>query len=655
MEKSDSQLKFNSDGSLQIPDSIKRDLSKRPELDIWEDNSFSDETFNLEDDVRGFNLYKDGKRLNPLKFSNEKTQEDVVNEVVSLINKGKKVIFIKGVCGTGKSAIALNIAKELGSASIVVPGRALQKQYYDDYSKQSYVLKNDHKKLKIKVITGRQNHNCLYLRGESADFSELPCKIEIKESNFEKLKEYLKENPKVKNDLELKDIRRMSVAPVCPYWSPIIPSEYDFPFKSDKKRYLGLNGIDFTIHNRKQGCGYYGQFNSYADAEAIIFNSAKYKFETAMNRKPQTKVEIIDECDEFLDTFSNVRKFNLTRLLNTLNNTFVDTADEEYILQKFRKIVSKIFYNPDVKESLGEIFKLEDTETYELFSVFLNNGGWVKSLDEDSYVQFVYEIISEFSSLLKDSFICFSQEERGLNLSVVSTNLAQKFKELLDKSESIVLMSGTIHSEGVLKYVFGLDDFEIIDAEVINQGEVEVIETGLEKDCKYSNFQNGNNSREEYLKALDLAVEKSVKPVLIHVNSFEDLPSENEKSRYFLSNLITKEKLYLLQNNFNSNFEKFKKKEEDVLFTTRCNRGVDFPKDQCNSIIFTKYPNPHVDSLFWKLLKQTHPQQYWTVYKDKARREFLQKIYRGVRSYDDHVYILSPDKRIIDAVKEFLN
>src|SRR3989338_4791309 len=197
MEKKNSQLMFNADGSINLPDSVRKDVAKQKAemLDIWEDGDFNEETYNLNENVSGFNLYKEGKKLPPLKFSNGKTQEDIVNEVKKKVEEGHKVIFIKGVCGTGKSLIALNIAKELGKTSIVVPGKALQKQYHEDYTNKSYVLKNDHKKLKIKVITGRQNHKCLYSLGKSADDYELPCKIEIKESNMEKLKEYLKENP----------------------------------------------------------------------------------------------------------------------------------------------------------------------------------------------------------------------------------------------------------------------------------------------------------------------------------------------------------------------------------------------------------------------------------------------------------------------------
>ena len=66
--------------------------------------------------------------------------------------------------------------------------------------------------------------------------------------------------------------------------------------------------------------------------------------------------------------------------------------------------------------------------------------------------------------------------------------MEKRFKEMVDKNKIIVLMSGTIHSDSVLKNVFGLEDFEIIEAETGHQGSIEIEKTGLEIDCKYSNF-----------------------------------------------------------------------------------------------------------------------------------------------------------------------
>ena len=125
-----------------------------------------------------WSLYEDGRFLPPLKFSNGKTQEDVVNEVLTAIREGHKIIFIKGVCGTGKSAIALNIIKELGRGSIVVPVISLQKQYMDDYTNKLSLFKGgsegkENKQLKIRTIMGRGNFKCAY-GGCPANDKKLP-------------------------------------------------------------------------------------------------------------------------------------------------------------------------------------------------------------------------------------------------------------------------------------------------------------------------------------------------------------------------------------------------------------------------------------------------------------------------------------------------
>jgi len=215
-------------------------------------------------------------------------------------------------------------------------------------------------------------------------------------------------------------------------------------------------------------------------------------------------------------------------------------------------------------------------------------------------------------------------------------------------------MSGTLHSPTVLKNIFGIENFATVEAETLNQGSLEIYKTGKEFDCRYSNLQSNPSSREDYLRALSTIVDKSEKPSLIHVNAYSDLPSFDEITSFNISNLMNREELLTKQkkDKIGSLVSEFKKGEFDTLFTTKCSRGIDFPGDTCKSVIFTKYPNPNVKDTFWKILQKTHPDYYWEFYKDKARREFLQRIYRAVRSKDDHVFVMSPDSRVLDAVRE---
>ena len=288
-----------------------------------------------------WSLYSDKESLEPLKFTNGKTQEDVVKEIVDL-SKKHKVIFLHGTCGTGKSAIALNIARILGKSSIVVPVKALQKQYEEDYLTEKHVKKLDGKKMKIAMITGKDNHDSIIKPGVSCADPNLPENIKITERNFEKLQEYVKLNPFIDRDrLPLKDIRRASVASSNPYWSPIVPENYEMKSLTDarKMKYLGVNGQTYVFYHRKSGCSYYDQYLSYIKSDVIIFNSAKYLAEMSIGRKPLTEVDIIDEADEFLDSFFKQASLNLTMLLASLRNIHPTTLRAKISLNNIKELL----------------------------------------------------------------------------------------------------------------------------------------------------------------------------------------------------------------------------------------------------------------------------------------------------------------------------
>ncbi len=633
-----------------------------------------------------WSLYKNSEELKPLTFSNGKTQEDVVNEVLQLIKEGTKVIFIKGMCGTGKSAIALNIARKLGKTSIVVPGKNLQSQYKRDYENEKYLLKDNKEKLKISIITGRNNHECAFIKtnesaipqikkevnsrlndifqfsreqledqkkkDRSADNWELPCKIDIKEKNFRKIKEYLRQNRHINpaNILDIKDVKRLPLASVCPYWSPVLPEVFE-PKNLDHgktRSYIGLGGMKFIIYQRKPGCSFYEQFNSYLDSDVIVFNSLKYKLESALGRKPQTEAEIIDECDEFLDSFTNERNINLDRMQNSLIQ-FLGMKDTHHeIVEELSKIISYAKANRDVANSVSErtVLPIKKTGIYDIIRIFNGEKEFSDEIDEESYLFEVRETAKMFEDFLNETYVAFSKKENNLIATAVTTDLSKKFQEMVKKNKIIILMSGTLHSEIILKDIFGLDDFKIIDAETEQPGAVDIVKTGKEFDCKYENLKN---RREDYLKALDECVKVAKKPALVHISAFSDLPNEYEIDRYNLKNLMSRDGLRDKQKEDKNgrDIEHFKDGKTNILFTTRCARGVDFPGEQCNSIVFTKYPNPSPEEPFWKILRLTNPDQYWEFYRDKSKRELLQKVYRGLRFKEDHVYLLSPDVRVL--------
>jgi len=632
-----------------------------------------------------WSLYKNSTELRPLVFSNGKSQQDVVKEVLKAVGQGHKIIFIRGMCGTGKSAIALNLAKEFGKSSIVVPIKTLQEQYIRDYTDNIYVLKNNNEKLKISPIVGRMNFKCKFLEqsgpelfiekkeadmkltdifegkttelpsmDESCDNNLLPCKIEIKEKNINKIRQYIKENPDVNlTDFDsIKDVRRMSVAPICPYWCPIVSDEYEIRRFQDirKIKYKGLNNKSYIIYQRRKGCPYYDQYESYADSDVILFNSSKYKLENLMDRKPLTELEIIDEGDEFLDSFANQEQINLNRLLFSLNMLFPENQETQKVINDIIDITNtmKRKHNQTSPEPLS----IKNTLISQLLETVLDNYSIFDSIEteDSSYIFHLQEVVGIFANFLDETFFSVEKRENDLVIHLVTTNLAKKLKELKEKNKILVFMSGTVHSESVLRSIFGLEDFKVIEAETQHQGKLIKCKHGYEIDCKYENFRSNKITREQYLLALSKCVSCAKPPILVHVNSFSDLPTMQEKIKLDLENLPTQDGLILEQNQdpLGKRITTFRDKKMPILFTTKCSRGVDFPGDICNSIILTKFPYPNISSIFWKILKKTHPAYFMGFYMDKAQRELLQKIYRGLRSSKDKVYLLSPDIRVLD-------
>lgn len=645
---------------------LKQELSPKPKKFYSgaksSEKEDSHKRFNNSQDTEYWSLYKKNQRLNPLKFSNGKTQEDVVQEVVNLIKSGKKAIFLHGVCGTGKSAIALNIARILGKTSIVVPIKSLQRQYEKDYMKDMFVLKTNSEKLRISMITGRDNHDSMFKPGVSCADPSLPDNIQITEKNFRKLKELYEENPFInhKNLDNINQLRRISIAPVNPYWSPIVPEKYTLNLPDAKKKtYRGLNGTDFIFYQRKKGCTYYDQYMAYLKSDVIIFNSAKYKIEVAMDRKPVTEVEIIDEADEFLDSFANQNELNLTRLRNSLSRIYPEHDDTVDIIERINTLIKLEIQN---KKATGvnenDIFNIKDTGIRKVLGLLLEGGvieSEVSMDDSDSnYVCKALEVAKDFEEFLEDTYLVYREEEDNLYVDLVTTNLSKRLNEIIEKNKAFVFMSGTLHSKKVLEEVFGITDYSLVEAETNHPGTMEINKTGKEFDCSYRTLNSETDSRKNYLEAFDSCIDKAKKPVLIHINAFNDLPDEEEIEQFDLKNLISRSELIDQQKKDKEGklILEFRKKLFDFLYTTKCSRGIDFPGDSCSSVVFTKYPNPNSQRIFWKVLKKTHPNHFWDFYMDKARREFLQRIYRALRYPNDQVFILSPDLRVLNAVKD---
>ena len=242
----------------------------------------------------------------------------------------------------------------------------------------------------------------------------------------------------------------------------------------------------------------------YINADSIIFNSAKYKIEVALDKKPATEVDIIDEADEFLDSFSNQEDLNLTRLASALKSVKSEDSDVHDTIGQIEEIINLEDKN---KRVLGidenKIYKISETKIGRMLLLFLKNPELEAEIitDELNYSNRALEVAYNMRDFLDETYVMYKRDEKDLWVSLVSTNLSKRFKEIIDKSKALVLMSGTLHSEEVLRKVFGLDKFKIVEAETIFPGIVEIHRTGKEFNCKYSNLNLSNGLREIFISS----------------------------------------------------------------------------------------------------------------------------------------------------------
>ena len=543
-----------------------------------------------------WNLYQNDKLVTPLLYSTEKGQDSTVNEVAEAF-ESYDITFLQGAVGTGKSAIALSTANKLGGGLVVVPTKILQQQYVQDYCENNYkILKDNSDWLKISLIKGRNNFDCLYDPYLKCNHKSLPC---------------VKTLPRRKG----KAVSRLEMAKECPYFSPVVSSmlesvyQFELDCEFETLHYKAVNN-DFSILRRQeQVCPYYQQYREYESADVILMNSAIWMLETlSLKRKPIKPVEIIDEGDAFLDSLSLKKSINQRVIENIEEKLIKDNAIGKEELETFAGIknlfneITKVKYEGDIGENEKLFLKQ--------FVEFLSSIG-----DETSGK---YSDILEF---LDESYI--SVDNNQIEYFIPEPKIVVK-KLLNLSSKKMLFMSATFQSEKILEDIFGFDNFCFIEGEPKFPGIVYPKQLGTENRVTYKSWKR-KEFKNLYWKNLSAAIKQSTKPCMIPVHAFKYLP---EGIRNKLKGQRT-----------------LRTKDGSVTFSTVMKRGVDLKDDECRSIIMLKFPFPSVGDPILRAMKlKLGEENFWRYYQDIAKREFIQTIGRGVRHKNDWVEFYSPDK-----------
>ena len=90
------------------------------------------------------------------------TQKDVLTAIQQAFKDGYQNIVVEAPVGSGKSAIAIAVAKYFGQAHILTPRKSLQNQYYDDFSEED-----------LSLMKGRAAYPCTYKSEENPEYPKV--------------------------------------------------------------------------------------------------------------------------------------------------------------------------------------------------------------------------------------------------------------------------------------------------------------------------------------------------------------------------------------------------------------------------------------------------------------------------------------------------
>jgi len=567
-----------------------------------------------------WNLYRDGGLVPPLIYSDGRTQEDVVQEILDMFKEGKRIVFLQGAVGTGKSAIALNLISHFKRGGIVVvPTKVLQKQYADDYCKRNrFKIKSGKSFLRIDEIKGRDNFRCL-LKKCSASNRELPCTRSLSKGE-----------------------RRVDAAKHCPFFSSIVhkkfkeTAEEELECEYESLEYLACDKTKrFVLRRGKKICTYYKQFKAYAESDVIVMNSAMWLTETlATGRKPLRDIEVIDECDLLLDSLTfekSISYFTLKKMREAIKEYEKDARRKHSPLAALQELANVMKHVKKLYEWMNDI---EDK-----FMELLRKRYRGRARDCDiKFLRYFADLHREvhggsetldFLLQFSDALYVVVESER---ITFFVPNMKLVMRKLLENSaRHILMMSATLQSEEVLRDFYGLKNFGIVIGESQNPGELRLMKCGCEETINVKKWHD-EQFKAKYWNTVEKMIKSATPPTLVQVHALKYLPTQIREA-------VKKQKSV---------------KVEEAIYSTTMTRGVDLKDDLCRSVVLLKCPFSDLSSPILQAIRNYVGEGvFWEYYHDMMRRNLIQYVGRGLRHMEDWVEVWSPDRLVHTYIKKY--
>lgn len=532
-------------------------------------------------------------------------QDKVLDELDQALKSDYKFIFLEAPTGFGKSAVAVNLARFLGSSHICTSTKDLQTQYNRDFPYLS-------------EVKGRNNFPCIVKEDmgirESCEYG--PC---LKDDDFD-----------------------------CIYKTRM--SDYDV--KSEGTIYENLEINKYALKK------YYDKAKEHSQLVRIEWKPCEYYHQKWISIKSSHTIYNYKYflSDLFYSSGVNKRKLLILDEAHTLESEVSSFKNiifsKESLIRFFPKIDLPDSKQTDVETWIDFCTRLKEqfTKYVEKAANILGSGGTGK---DDIYVseKNLIDAINYEKNLLTFLADLRINKENWLVTNITKNEIDNKlarikleplvvssyFTDIFDKGSVSLLMSATILSKENLCKAVGLKNEDVKFIRVENSDFPIKNRPIYLMNVAWLNARTMSESLPNIVKVLDnlLSVHKNDKGI-IHTTSYSQVQFiKNNLSKANLSRLIETNPKF----DRNEMILKHTQSEKPtVLISPSMFLGVDLKDDLSRFQIIVKVPYPDLTDKKVSVLKQRNPKWYeWNTIL-----RLIQAYGRSVRNADDYAntYIL---------------
>jgi hypothetical protein len=441
-------------------------------------------------------------------------------------------------------------------------------------------------------------------------------------------------------------------------------------------------------------CQYYKQFYAYTQADCIVMNDAKWEIETMIGRKPKVNIEIVDEGDYWLDHRSvslEFSRFMIDKMIPVTNRMNEMKRNTLFLFDTAFQDIKKRIAEPtqEMKDKGVNIISSKDYK--ELFMHIMNMVlEYKKSVEEDdTTLQKMVDLATVLKYIEKASIsIEEGKREEFKTIKIFIPYPDNLLKELFKKSSSnIIITSGTIHSNLVLGSLFGINNdnyiVEFVEGRKESPGKLKCIKPNLLR-VNHTSWQNP-----EFRKVYDNTMNYILDQLKIRIDKITGKPGEGRilvltPAKKYAKGIINRPDVFVdfakskneddgTKPSINTSLTDFMEKsiedvrkikptdieingdvlrtDKQIIVSTRMIRGADLRDNKCRAVVMTKWPMSDISAGYNQALKVRFGEKiFWAIQKDKATRESIQYVSRGLRHDLDWEFFSTPDEDAFNRV-----